>query len=126
MLKQREERVPTASSLVLKERLCLYGGIFIVSGIVLAFETILPRIFAVFAGSVFMYYAISIALMGLSGDEIDQTVVPALFDPDRRKSLVLLAGADILSMKKLPAVVNALREELPTRDLRRQPDQNCM
>ena len=70
MLKQREEKVPTASSLVLKERLCLYVGIFIVSGIVLAFETILPRIFAVFAGSVFMYYAISIALMGLSGGGI--------------------------------------------------------
>jgi len=70
MQKQKENKASTASSLVLKERLCLYAGIFIVSGIALAFETILPRIFAVFAGSVFMYYAISIALMGLSGGGI--------------------------------------------------------
>ena len=69
----------------------LFFGVTLVSMSMLALETLLPRIFAVYVGPNFVYFSISVALVGLSSAGIIVSVWDHKFSERPQDKLVLLA-----------------------------------
>jgi hypothetical protein len=69
----------------------LFLGVMLVAMAMLALETLLPRVFAVYVGPNFVYFSISIALVGLSSGGIIASVWEGKFSARPHRSLVVLA-----------------------------------
>lgn len=90
----------------------LLPGVLMVSAAMLTLETVLPRVFAVYMASNFVFFSVSIALVGLSSGGIALYVGEPYFLRRGRRSLVdaalLFAVASVLSVWTLSLLGGAL------------------
>lgn len=103
----------------MRSRRPLFFGILLVSMAMLSLETLLPRIFAVYVGPNFVYFSISIALVGLSSGGILASLWEERFSARPHRNLVFLAllfsVSSFLAIWLVQAAGNELNQVIDTR-----------
>ncbi len=93
----------------------LFFAVMLVATAMLSLETLLPRVFAVYVGPNFVYFSISIALVGLSSGGIIASVWEDRFARRPRHSLVTMALCFAVTTLLAVAVIWFAGEQLNAR-----------